>query len=52
LIISPWGEIIADAGDGDTVISANLDLAAVAKARKAIPSLMTNPAVEPTRFIT
>ena len=51
LIISPWGEIIADAGDGDAVISADLDLAAVVKARQAIPSLMTNPAVEPTRFI-
>ena len=52
LIISPWGEIIADAGDGDAVISADLDLAAVAKARQAIPSLTTNPAIEPTRFIT
>ena len=51
-IISPWGEIIADAGDGDAVISADLDLTAVAKAREAIPSLMTNPVVEPTRFIT
>jgi len=34
------------------VISADLDLAAVAKARQAIPSLTTNPAIEPTRFIT
>jgi len=52
LIISPWGEIIANAGEGDAVISADLDLAAVAKARQAIPSLMTNPAIKPTRFIT
>ena len=52
LIISPWGEIIADAGEGDAVISADLDLAAVAKARQAVPSLTTNPAIEPTRFIT
>ena len=51
LIISPWGEIIADAGDGDEVISADLDLAAVAKARQAIPSLMANPAIDRTRFI-
>ena len=52
LIISPWGEIIANAGEGDAVMSADLDLAAVAKARQAIPSLTTNPAIEPTRFIT
>ena len=52
LIISPWGEIIADAGEGDAVISADLDLAAVAKARQAVPSLTNNPAIEPTRFIT
>jgi len=52
LIISPWGEIVANAGEGDAVISADLDLAAVAKARQAIPSLRTNPAIEPTRFIS
>ena len=52
LIISPWGEIVANAGEGDAVISADLDLAAVAKARQAVPSLTTNPAIEPTRFIT
>jgi len=34
------------------VISADLDLAAVAKARQAIPSLTTNPAIEATRFIS
>ena len=51
LIINPWGEIIAEADDGDAVITATLDFAAVAKARQAIPSLMTNPAIHPTRLI-
>ena len=52
LIISPWGEIIAEAptndanpvaGANDGIIHASLDPAAVAKARAAIPSLGTQP---------
>ena len=51
LIISPWGEVIADAGTGDAVISAALDPALVETARRSIPSLATNPAIGPTRAI-
>ncbi|MED5351846.1 MAG: nitrilase-related carbon-nitrogen hydrolase, partial [Pseudomonadota bacterium] len=52
LIVSPWGEIIAEAptddndagaGANDAVIHATLDPQAVAKARNAIPSLGTQP---------
>jgi predicted amidohydrolase len=39
LIISPWGEILKDAGEGEGIITATLDLARVAEARKAIMSL-------------
>ena len=40
LIISPWGEILAEAdGDEPGVIWADLDLDEVAKARARIPSL-------------
>ncbi|MEL7284290.1 MAG: carbon-nitrogen hydrolase family protein [Pseudomonadota bacterium] len=40
LIVSPWGEIIAEAkGDMPGYISADLDLAQVQKARTRIPSL-------------
>ncbi|MCW2247172.1 putative amidohydrolase [Azospirillum fermentarium] len=39
LIISPWGEIIADGGEEVGIITADLDLAAVAEARRMIPSL-------------
>lgn len=39
LIISPWGAIIAEAGDEPCVISAELDLDEVAAARGKIPAL-------------
>ena len=43
LIISPWGEILAEAdGDEPDVIWADLDLDQVAKARARIPSLGNN----------
>ena len=51
LIINPWGEIIAEAKDGDSIICASLDLSATARARNAIPSLKTNPVIGPTRMI-
>jgi len=39
LIISPWGEIIAEAGTEPQIIVADIDLANVAKARAQIPAL-------------
>lgn len=39
LIISPWGEVLADAGDGVGHIIADLDLSKVAEARRMVPSL-------------
>ncbi|MEO1545000.1 MAG: nitrilase-related carbon-nitrogen hydrolase, partial [Pseudomonadota bacterium] len=39
LIISPWGEIIAEADDQPGVITADIDLSNVAKARSRLPSL-------------
>jgi deaminated glutathione amidase len=39
LIISPWGEIVADAGETPGVIVADLDMDAVDKARAMVPSL-------------
>jgi len=51
LIINPWGKIIAEAKDGDAVIHSALSLSATFNARKAIPSLKTNPVIGPTRKI-
>ena len=39
LIINPWGEILADGGDGRRVVSAIIDLDDVSAARAMIPSL-------------
>lgn len=39
LIISPWGEIIAEKTEGTGIITASLDLSEVEKARKSIPAL-------------
>ena len=39
LIVDPWGEVLADAGEGVGVVSARIDTAAIAKARRMVPSL-------------
>ena len=39
LIVAPWGEVIADGGEGRGVVMAEIDLDDVAKARGKIPSL-------------
>jgi deaminated glutathione amidase len=39
LIVAPWGEVLADAGEGVGVVSARIDPAAVAEARRMVPSL-------------
>jgi predicted amidohydrolase len=51
LIVNPWGEILAEAEEGDAIIYATLDLRAIGKAQNAIPSLKTNPLIGPTRII-
>lgn len=40
LIISPWGEIIAQAQEEQGIITATLDFMEVAKARQQVPSLL------------
>lgn len=39
LIVDPWGTVLAEAGDDEGVILAEIDMAEVARARKRIPSL-------------
>ena len=39
LVIDPWGEVLAEGGDGPGVVVASLDLGAVERARRAIPAL-------------
>ena len=37
LIVDPWGTVIAEAGADDDFVMAELDMAAVDKARRALP---------------
>jgi deaminated glutathione amidase len=39
LIIDPWGEILADAGEGVGIISARIDPDRIAEVRRMVPSL-------------
>ena len=39
LIVDPWGNVLADAGEGEGIAVADLDFELVAKARKRIGSL-------------
>ncbi|QAU36162.1 carbon-nitrogen hydrolase family protein [Janthinobacterium sp. 17J80-10] len=40
LVVNPWGEVVAEAGGDAQVITADIDLALVAEARRRIPSLV------------
>ena len=40
LIIDPWGRVLADGGEDENVVTAEIDLAEVAKTRARIPSLV------------
>jgi predicted amidohydrolase len=50
LIVSPWGKILAEANDGDGVITATIDLGEITAARRAIPSLANSAEFGKTRF--
>lgn len=42
LIVNPWGEILADAGEEEGIICADIDLSLVDEVRRQIPSLRNN----------
>ena len=39
LVIGPWGEVLADGGTDEGIITVDLDLSEVAQARRRVPSL-------------
>ncbi len=39
LVVGPWGEVLADAGEGEGIAYAEIDRAAIDEARRRIPSL-------------
>ncbi len=46
LIVDPWGEILADGGEGEGVVLARIDLAKCDEARRRIPALRHDRAFE------
>ena len=38
LVVDPWGTVVAEAGSGEQVLHAQLDLEQMALARRAIPT--------------
>jgi predicted amidohydrolase len=42
LIVDPWGEVLADAGERVGIISARIDPATIGKARRMVPSLQND----------
>ena len=49
LIVAPWGEVLADAGEEVGFVTARIDLARVAEARQAVPALQHDRSFEPPR---
>jgi predicted amidohydrolase len=39
LIVDPWGEVLAEGGEGVGIITAKIDPARIAKVRSGLPSL-------------
>ena len=52
LILSPWCEVLADGGEAPGVVIADLDFAAVDKARSMIPSLDHDREIAPPTPVT
>ena len=54
LIVDPWGEVLAEAGEETGIVTARIDPARTAEARRMVPSLQhdrafTPPEVAPLR---
>ena len=50
LIVDPWGEILADAGERVGIISAHIEVARIAEVRRMVPSLQHDRAFTPPEF--
>jgi len=50
LIVDPWGEVLADAGEGVGIVSARVDAARIAEVRGMVPSLRHDRAFTPPEF--
>jgi predicted amidohydrolase len=51
LIVDPWGEVLADGGEGVGIVSARIDPARVAEARRMVPSLRHDRSFAPPEVL-
>ncbi|MEX0759522.1 MAG: carbon-nitrogen hydrolase family protein [Tistlia sp.] len=49
LIVAPWGEVLADGGEAPGFVTAEIDTAAVAEARRMVPALQHDRPFAPPR---
>lgn len=47
LVVDPWGEVLADGGEGNGLVFANIDLARIAEVRARIPVLSHRKPIGP-----
>ncbi|CAN0568916.1 unnamed protein product, partial [Laminaria digitata] len=52
LIVDPWGEIVAEAGEEPGIVIADIDPARVAEARRAVPSLANGRPYRPVSDVS
>jgi len=50
LIVDPWGEVLADAGEGVGIVSARVNAARISEVRGMVPSLRHDRAFTPPEF--
>jgi predicted amidohydrolase len=51
LIVDPWGEVLADAGEGVGIVSARIEAARIAEVRRMVPSLQHDRAFTPPELV-
>jgi deaminated glutathione amidase len=51
LIVDPWGEVLADGGDGVGIAIARIDPARIAEVRRMVPSLQHDRAFNPPELV-
>ena len=51
LIVDPWGEVLADGGDGVGIFIARIDVGRIAEVRRMVPSLQHDRAFTPPEFV-
>jgi predicted amidohydrolase len=51
LIVDPWGEVLADAGEGVGFVTAEIDTAKIAEARRMVPALRHDRAIPAPKVV-